>query len=286
MFEAVMPETVAPATLRRIRMVTYTVPDIVAIEEAYVRWLRYRVIDRGEIAVMQALMWEASALRARPYVTLAPASGESVAIRFITEPLARWRSLTSHGWNVSEIIVQDVDALAAELRHSPFRIIGEPASLTRFPMIRAMQVIGPADECLYFTQVGAGSGLDLARAESFVGRVFIVVAGGPDLPGMFETYAPFANEIDPPVSTPVRVISSANDLPPDTLHAHGLVKLGHGSLIELDHYPSVTKPRFTPPHSLPSGMAMVSFETSGVVPESLVRGAAGELVEFVETDDA
>lgn len=278
-----MPEAVVRPRLGRIREVTYTVPDIAAIEAAYTRWLRYRVIDRGEITATQALMWDAPAVRARPYVTLAPASGDPVAIRFITEPFARWRSLTSHGWNVSEIVVQDVDALAAGLRDSPFRIIGEPASLTRFAMIRAMQVIGPANECLYFTQVGDGSGLNLAQAESFVGRIFIIVAGGPDLPGLFETYAPFTNEIDPPVATPVRVISSANGLPPDTLHAHGLVKLGRGSLIELDHYPSVTQPRFTPPYSLPSGMAIVSFETLGAAPEALVRGAAGELVEFVET---
>lgn len=277
-----MSEAVVKPRLGRIREVTYTVPDIAVIEVTYTRWLRYRVIDRGEISADQALMWAAPAVRARPYITLAPASGESVAIRFIAEPLARWRSLTSHGWNVSEIVVQDVDALAAELRNSPFRIIGEPMGLTRFPMIRAMQVIGPAQECLYFTQVGDGSGLDLAQAESFVGRVFIVVAGGPDLPGLFETYAPFANEIDPPVATPVRVISSANCLPPETLHGHGLVRLGHGSLIELDHYPSVTQPRFTPPNSLPSGMAIVSFESLGAAPISLVRGAAGELVEFVE----
>jgi hypothetical protein len=268
--------------LGRIREVTYLVPDIAAIEDAYTRWLRYRVIERGEVSDRQSTTWDAPALRGRGYVTLAPASGDSVALRFITEPLARWLALTSHGWNVSEIVVQDVDALAAELRDSPFRVIGAPASLTRFPMIRAMQVIGPANECLYFTQVGDGSGLNLAQAESFVGRVFIVVAGGPDLPAMFETYASFANEIDPPVATPVRVISSANDLPPDTLHAHGLIKLGHGSLIELDQYPPVTMPRFTPSGSLPSGMAMVSFEVTRASNETLVRGAAGELVELVE----
>lgn len=271
--------------LGRIREVTYTVPDVTVIEAAYTKWLGYRVLERGEISATQALVWNAPALRARPFVTLVPASGEAVAIRFITEPLARWRSLTSHGWNVSEIVVQDVDALAAHLRNSPFRIIGEPMSLTRFPMIRAMQVIGPAEECLYFTQVGDGSGLDLAQAQCFVGRVFIVVAGGPDLGAMFRTYGPFANDVDPPVKTPVRVISAANDMPMDSLHAHGLVKLGAGSLIELDHYPAVTRPRFVPPRSLPSGMAIVSFEVFGEAPESLVRGAAGELIEFVESDD-
>lgn len=265
-----------------IREVTYTVPDIDLIEATYTRWLRYRVQARGTITTEEAQAWDAPAMVGRRFVTLAPASGEVVSLRFISAPDSQWHALRSHGWNVSEIVVQDVDALAAELRTSPFKIIGEPASLTRFPMIRAMQVIGPANECLYFTQVGDGSGLDLAQAQSYVGRVFIVVAGGPDLPALFRTYEGFGNDIDPPVSTPVRVISIANELPLDTLHAHGLVKVGRGSLIELDGYPATTQPRHTPPGSLPSGMAIVSFEVSGSPAQRFVRGAAGELVEFVE----
>ncbi len=273
------------ATLPRligIREVTYTVPDIDLIEATYARWLRYRVEARGTVTAQEAQAWGTPAMAGRRFVTLAPASGEVVTLRFIAAPDAQWHALRSHGWNVSEIVVQDVDALAAELRASPFKIIGEPASLTRFPMIRAMQVIGPANECLYFTQVGDGSGLDLAQAQSYVGRVFIVVAGGPDLPALFRTYDCFGNDVDPPVSTPVRVISIANELPLDTLHAHGLVKLGRGSLIELDGYPAMTQPRHTPPGSLPAGMAIVSFEMNGSPSQRLVRGAAGELIEFVE----
>src|SRR5690606_29252612 len=264
-----MVEATAKPRLRSIREVTYTVPDIKVIEEAYTRWLRYRVCERGTVSAGDATRWTAPAMAGRPYITRVPASGEVVAMRFRAAPAARWTALTSHGWNVSVIVVQDVDALAAELRASPFRIIGEPTSLTRFPMIRAMQVIGPANECLYFTQVGDGSGLDLAQAQSYVGRVFIVVAGGPDVSALFRTYEQFDNEIDPPVSTPVRVISIANGLPLDTLHAHGLVKIGSGSLIELDQYPATTGPRFVPPNSLPSGMAVVTFEVSGAIPDRL-----------------
>src|SRR5690606_38410628 len=135
-----------------IREVTYTVPDIDLIEATYTRWLRYRVQARGTITTEEAQAWGTPAMVGRCFVTLAPANGEVVSLRFISAPDCQWHALRSHGWNVSEIVVQDVDALAAELRASPFKIIGEPASLTRFPMIRAMQVIGPANECLYFTQ--------------------------------------------------------------------------------------------------------------------------------------
>lgn len=301
-----MPDsTVARPRLGSIRAVTYTVPDLRVIEDTYPRWLDYRVVARGEIPAAVADAWRAPAAAHRPVLMLAPASGESVYLRFVAAPEATgWKALTTHGWNVSEIVVQDVDALAARLADSPFRIIGPPASLQRFPMIRAMQVMGPLGECLYFTQVGEGSGLDLAAACSFVGRVFIVVAGGPDLDALFRTYAIFANDVDPPVSTRVRVISLANGLPPETEHLHGLVKLRDGTLIELDQYPAVTRSRAMVSGTLPAGMAMVTFAVDALprrdgtlraervfLPEadsraSVIPGAAGELIELMETADA
>ena len=301
-----MPD--APAARPRlgsIRAVTYTTPDLRAVEDSYSRWLDYRVVARGEVPADVADRWRAPEMARRPVLTLAPASGERVYLRFVAaSEAAGWKALVTHGWNVSEIIVQDVDALAARLAGSPFRIIGPPASLQRFPMIRAMQALGPAGECLYFTQVGQGSGLDLATARSFVGRVFIVVVGGPDLDALFRSYTVFANVVDPPVSTRVRVISLVNDLPPETEYRHGLLKLGGGALIELDQYPAATRPRALVRGALPAGMAMVTFavdmlprvdgaSSAGRVflpdddaPAMIMRGAVGELIELMETADA
>jgi len=282
---APLPDEGKAPILGRIVEVTHTVPDLGVIESEYTRWLGYRVTARGVVSEGLARDWEAPALAGRAQIVLEPAGDESVLLRFVTEPLAAgWQALKTFGWNVSEIVVEDVDALARRLADSAFRIIGDPTSLTRFPMIRAMQVLGPAGECLYFTQVGAGSGLDLPRARAPVGRVFIVVAGGPDVARMFDTYAPFANEIDPPVSTCVQVISRANGLPSDTLHAHGLVKLGHGSLIELDEYPAAATPRLVPPGGLPPGMAVVTFEVEGRVGSALLRGTAGERIRLIGAD--
>ncbi len=297
-----MPEPARPR-LEVIRAVTYLVPDLRVVEEVYTRWLGYRVVARAELSEAAARAWGAPALSRRPAFAMQPASGEPVQLRFVAAPEAGgWQALTTHGWNVSEIVVQDVDALAAKLRDSPFRIIGPPAGLQRFPMIRAMQVVGPFGECLYFTEVGPGSGLSLASARSFVGRVFIVVAGGPDLDALFGTYAAFANDVDPPVSTRVRVISLANGLPPDTEHAHGLVRLSNGTLIELDQYPAVTRPRARI-GALHVGMAIVTFAVDALspamranayeacqfedeCPAALVTGATGEIIELVERADA
>jgi hypothetical protein len=288
-------------SLGAIRAVTCVVPDLERVESAYTRFLDYRVVDDGIISQSVADGWSAPAMAEAAYFTMAPASGERVHLRFIeSESAAGYRALTTHGWNATEFVVQDVDALASRLDDSPFQLIGEPKSLTRFPMIRAMQVIGPAGECLYFTQIGPGSGLDLAAAASFVGRVFIVVAGAADLSALLSTYSAFANEIDPPVRTPVAVISRANGLPLDTEHPHGLIKLPSGTLIELDGYPNVTTPRTVAEGELPPGMAMVSFDfgaieryeptcgcTQALLPHAgrcaVLRGAAGELIELVES---
>lgn len=283
-----------------IRGVTSCVPDLDAIEASYGRWLGYRTLERGVVPARTATAWGAPAMTGAPYVTLGPPSGEEMYLRFVEdEHSGGWRALTTFGWNVAEFVVQDVDALASSFGGSPFRIIGPPASLQRFPMIRAMQVLGPAGECMYFTQIGPGSGLDLADALSFVGRVFIVVAGGPDLGAMFDAYGRFGNETDPPVSTRVRVISLLNGLPDDTEYAHGLVKLGCGTLIELDQYPATAVPRAVMPDRLPGGMAMVSFSASGAIhadgiggsvpalfpgvrgSATTLRGAAGELIEVL-----
>ena len=296
-----MSKAQAKPKLGMIRAVTHSVASLQRVEDAYSRWLGYKTVWRGTVSQDTAQIWGTPDMAGLAAIIMAPDQGEKVFLRFIEDPAPdAWHALRTYGWNATEIVVRDVDALAASLANSPFKIIGPPAGLQRFPMIRAMQVIGPEGECLYFTQVGAGSGLDLAQAESFVGRVFIVVAGGPDLPALYRTYDPFDNVQDKPVATKVKVISLANNLPPDTEHAHGLIRLSRGTLIELDHYPSVTTQRVKRPGHLPPGMNVVSFDISNLqdqadasitapawlptIPAARVRavtGAVGEMIELI-----
>ncbi len=289
------------AALGAIRAVTCSVPDLGLIERAYVNELGYVVAARGLVGFAQACAWGAPDTTGFPVLTLAPASGEAVFLRFIEDPHATgWTALTTFGWNATEFIVQNVDELARRLEGGAFRIIGPPRPLTRFPQIRAMQVLGPAGECCYFTQVAAECGLDLAVAHSYVGRVFIVVAAGPDANALFAPYARFGNSFDPPVATPVRVISNAHNLPLDTLHRHGLIRLPEGTRIEVDEYPRTACPRDRVDGLLPPGMAIVSFSVRSFdhcgplvgppAPAELpgskrasacLRGTAGELIELI-----
>jgi hypothetical protein len=275
--------------LGAIREVVYAVPDLDLVEAAYHDWLDYEVLGRGAVSNPAAANWSCPAAAGRSFVSLGPASGERCTLTFVESPhAAGWRALTTWGWNATEFVVQDVDALAEKLAaaDSPFRIIGPPKSLTRYPMIRAMQCAGPAGEFIYLTQVGDGSGLDLAQAQSFVGKVFIVVAAGPDLPAMFRPYDRFANPQDPGAATPVWVISWANDLPADTPHPHGLIPLSEGTALELDGYPDVTGPRTRPPGDLPPGMALVAFDCPQIGHgDHIIEGAAGELIQLMGATD-
>jgi hypothetical protein len=285
--------------LGAIRAVTYSVPDLDAIERAYVEELGYTLARRGRVGAGEARAWGAPAVEGALMRVLAPASGEPVYLRFVQDAYAAgWTALTTFGWNATEFVVQDVDALARRLDGGAFEIVAPPKSLSRFPMIRAMQAIGPAGECCYFTQVGGGSGLDLAPARSFVGRVFIVVGAGPDVDALFAPYRAFANAVDAPVATPVSVISRAHGLPADTLHRHGLVRLTEGTLIELDQYPAAARPRAVAAERLAPGMAMVTFAVDTLGRHDFIaapaacelpalegraaclRGVAGELIEL------
>lgn len=289
-------EPAARLRLRNILGVTYAVPDLAAVEDAYVHALHYRVHRRGRVGPVTAAAWNAPACAGRPMLTLVPAHGEPCSLRFVLSPAAvGWRALVTHGWNATGFVVEDVDALAGELRGTAFREIAAPTGSPRVRAIRAMQASGPFGECLQFAEASAGSGLDLARAESFVGRVFSAVAGGPDVDAMLETYAAFDNELDPPVATPARVLSAANGLPPETLHRQALVQAGGGTLLELAAYPATTCPREVARGELPPGMAIVTLQVDRLPPRlaatsyeneagrraAMLCGRAGELIELV-----
>ncbi len=266
--------------LGSICAVTTVVHDLDPIEHAYTRFLGMRVVARNKVTPAQAAAWGAPACVERDTITLAPETGQATTMRFIADPAAGISApFTTFGWNATEITVRNTDALAERLAESPFRIIGPPSNLKGFEHIRAMQVVGPAGECLYLTDVHADA--TLAQASADVGQVFIVVVGGPDIDALSAFYAGrFGNEISDPVRVPIGVINAANKLPADTRHALAIMKLQHGTRVELDGYPPGTAPRTIVPGHLPPGMAIVSFREVSQSGVSCIRGAAGEILEL------
>jgi hypothetical protein len=270
--------------LGAIAAVTFTVPALEPVEAAYTRYLQMRVLRRDVVDGADALAWGAPAAAGCRMLELVPEVGEATRLRFVEDLGAGiCAAFRTYGWNACELTVRDTDALAFALsvEGSPFRVIGGPAALKGFEWIRAMQVLGPAGECLYLTDVGSDP--SLAAAESAVGQVFIVVAGGPDLPAMAAFYAErFGVPVSAPVAVPIGVINRANGLDADTRHGLALVTLPGGTRVELDQYPpGVTGPRAVVPGHLPPGMSFVSFQAADETAVGCVLGAAGELIEVL-----
>lgn len=288
--------------------VTLVVPDLDAVEAAYTQWLDYRVAARDRVDAATALSWDAPAMTGRRALLLSPASGERVYLRFVeSAPLPGAEALRTLGWNATEILVQDPDALAARLADSPFRVIGPPANLAYNEHIRALQALGPAGELLYLTRIPPGKSLfELGSAATFVDRVFIVVAAGRDAAAMLAFHR---DVLGMPVidarPTTVGILNEAWGLPANHETLLGIARCPRGFLIEVDEYPPGAGPRPQRAGELPPGMAMVSFVATDLdavrgralaPPTALagapydgrraltLRGAAGELIELVAAE--
>lgn len=285
--------------LGSICAVTTVVPDLAPIEKAYTELLGCRVLSRGTVQHATAIGWGAPGVAGCRFLVLVAEVGDETSLRFIEDPSAGpCSAFMTHGWNATEITVQDTDDLATRLEGSAFRIIGSPRNLTGFDWIRAMQVLGPAGECLYLTDVGGDASLAAARGS--VGQVFIAVVGGADILALSDFYATlFDNPVSPPVSIPIGVINDAHGLPAQQGHALALVELPAGTRIELDQYPPSAVTREVRPGRLPPGMCMVSFHcddlagldllapagTASLPPfdgglSGCLKGPAGELIEL------
>lgn len=301
----------AAPRLTRFRMATMGAPDLVHFEALYVEWLGYRVRERGAVDAGLAASWGLPAMAGRGYVILSSDGADDVHIRaVVTDAIPGYRPLTTFGWNACEIIVDDVHALAARLRESPFTILDGPNPLQFMPSIHAMQLIGPADECLYLTmESGDRETSILPSPRASVDRPFILVLAGADFDAMRRWYIDRFDLRQRPVrDARVRIVQRAQGLAPDD--SFPLTTLGlaeHGFLIELDGYPSgpgrIAGPRGTPTGLLPPGNAMASFEIADIarvadiaiappVPRwglgydgdlaCTVVGPAGELVELIQ----
>ncbi|MDH5255956.1 MAG: hypothetical protein OEW72_08595, partial [Gammaproteobacteria bacterium] len=177
--------------LRHIAIVTHCVPELDRVIAAWTQYLGYRVVEQGELGADLCAAWQAPAAAGQRYCTLAPASGQDSCIRFVeTADPGGYGPPMTFGWNATELLVLDVDALARQFRGSPFTVLGGPGDLYPRPRApRAMQVEGPSGELIYFTRIlPGGSRYGLHGARSPVDRVFIVTVGGPSSERMHAFY--------------------------------------------------------------------------------------------------
>ena len=132
---------------------TLLTQDIVQVIEGYCHTLGFTLVTQDKVSQELAEHWHAPALLGNSLAILASSDGKGW-LRVVEDKYARLaKPLKSHGWMSLETNVANVDKLREKLTSDAFTIIGEPAYLQVSDAIKAMQVIGPAGEVSYLTQV-------------------------------------------------------------------------------------------------------------------------------------
>jgi len=295
----------AKRTLTFLTAVTWCVENLETAESAWRDWLGFRTVARGELTPDLCAAWDTPAATGQSYCLMEPASGDSVYVRFIET--GERPPPGSFGWCAAEFLVKDPDALAEHLASSPFRRLGGPADLFPQPKApRAMQMIGPSGEIVYFTRIlPGGSRFGLKGAKSEVDRVFIVPVGGPSIATMQDFYCKVLGlKQTEPMAFINPIMAHVCGVAADTVFPTAIVPIpGRRFLIELDQLPASAPRRPRRPEHLPAGMSIVTFLTPDLdainVPwrtppmqlagapydgrrTAIITGPAGEWLELIE----
>ena len=260
---------------------TFVVPDLDTAVQAYADFLGYRGPPARTVGAAQAYRWGHGEAAPARTTTLYPESGERRFLRLIEGDAPGFMPSTTPGWTAAEIVVQDLDALAAKLARSPFEIVGPPATLDFdfTDKIRAMQVLGPGGAMLYLTEIqGEIPGFDLPPALSFVGQLFIMVLGGSSIEVAAAPYAARGAAVGPQLQARIEVLARAQQQPVDCRYDLATIALSERSLVEVDAFPPGLALRPASSVGLPAGIAMATFYGSTA---EVLHGNCGELVEIL-----
>ena len=268
---------------------TIVTPDLDASLDAWTGHLHQHIHERGRIGPEQARRWGCDDLTGARQAWLANTIGEAW-LRLIEVRNAEVVDPFCHrGWLSLEISVQDVDALGRELESSPFEIIGTPKNLDVSDDIRAMQVLGPAGEVLYLTEVKAAvPPFELPFARCPVDRLFIPVMLVDDRESALEFYQRFPRLAALKFETKITVINRARRLDVERQHPVATIQLKGKNLIEIDQLDGL-RDRPVSAAGLPGGIALITFAVESI-PDglcsgdgvSVYHGNGGELIELIE----
>lgn len=265
--------------------------DLAVCVDAYETYLHASVGRQAKISDAQAAFWGTPHLGGCTYAILNNELGEPF-LRIVEDPNCAVVDTLKHtGWMALEIIVEDVDAIAASLDGSPFEVLRPVADLSLSDQIRAVQVRGPAGEILYLTQIkGTVPPFDLPIARCTVDKVFIPVLCTHDRSKSLAFYENLSGNSGLTFNTKITVINQAYGWDINRNHPVATLQLKQSTLIEIDQV-DAAKPA---PDNPRSGILMVTFGANtlpdgatkdcptGTKRSLIVRGAAGEMIELVQ----
>lgn len=214
---------------------TLNTSDYEGCLSAWCNYLAQKIHLETRLSSIESEKWSASHLTGSRVAWLENDLGEPW-LRIIEDPSAKsFKPFSSYGWLSLEICVEDVDAIYRDLRDSPFKIIGPPADLDVSPDIRAMQVVGPAKEILYLTQIKAHvPGFELPFARCRVDRLFIPVLVAENWENALSVYTSFPQTNGMPFETKITVLNRYLEFPAHQRHPVATIQLSGENLIEID----------------------------------------------------
>ncbi|MFZ2998659.1 VOC family protein [Sphingobium sp.] len=247
-----------------LRCATHSVVDLGAAKARFAEWLDYAVVEEGTVPADLAAAWDAPASAGQRYVVMQPASGAEVFLRFVEGyPVPDYLPIRSYGWAAIEICVQDVLAVNDRMLspQSPFPVIGPPTKIAGIDSIYPMQVRGPDQETLYFTQITTDApDSGLPKAGSLIDKLFILVLACADMRATADWFARTLKlDLTDPMAIRYSMISLAFGLPISDLHDIVTAKYRGDVFLEFDQYPQGTVERPTQAGALPPGVSICTL---------------------------
>ena len=269
---------------------TLVARDLAATCEAYAAQLDMAVASGGMLGAGDAAVLGLPDLAGAPLAWLANSQGEPI-LRVIEDPHAQAvEPMFHHGWLALEILVGDIDRLAAGL-HAPFKVLGAPADLELSDAIRAAQVLGPCGELLYLTQIKAPvPPFDLPMTTSAVAVPFIGVMTTPDRDASRRAWAALLGADGWAFDTKITVLNRAYGKPLDGRYPVAVLPMPGQCMVEIDQVelPPAPAQRHAGLHSLCLRLPVVDaglLQAAGWQPVHAgarlgLNGPAGEHVEL------
>lgn len=213
---------------------TVVAPDLDVFCAAYAARLHLQPSPPGVLAADEAAALDLADLAGRPVAWLANRRGQPV-LQVIEDPQATvMEPMFRHGWLSLEVLVGDIDALAAGLS-APFRVLGAPANLELSDAIRAAQVLGPAGELLYLTQIKAPvPPFDLPMTSEPVAGTFIGVMTTPDRAASQAAWTALLGAPGWAFETRITVLNRAYGKPLEGRYPVAVVPMPGQCMVEID----------------------------------------------------
>jgi hypothetical protein len=262
-----------------VLMGTLLCRDLEQIVHAYTTFMHAHVHERGTVDAGQAKLWKMPELEGHAFAVLANAKGRPW-LRILEDPDCTDKDSLKHtGWMALEILVQNVDELAEELKTSPFEILRPVANLDVSDDIRAVQVRGPCGEILYLTQIkGPVPPFELPRASCPVDHIFIPILCSHDRDKSLEFYSALSKNSGLKFDTKITVLNQAYGYDLERKHQVATLQLRDNTLIEIDQIDAAQ----TPKSGSISGILMLSFAHDQ---NRVLQGPSGEWVELVKAHE-